>query len=69
MAAYKIAKCRRNAYYLGVMHYRLGRKAKAAEFFREAIGLNALTAAEGDFTEWVRQEATLALRACEEESQ
>lgn len=65
MAAYKIAPCRRNAYYLGVMHYRLGRKAQAARFFQEAINAKPLTPSEGDFTEWVKQEAALALQACE----
>ena len=56
-AAYKVAPCRRNAYYLGVMNYRLGRPEKAAKFFREAIKAKPLTPAEGDFTEWVLAEA------------
>lgn len=67
-AAYKIAPCRRNAYYLGVMHYRLGRKGEAARFFREAIAAQPLTPAEGDFTEWVKNEATLALSACDDDA-
>lgn len=67
MAAYKIAPCRRNAYYLGVMHYRLGRKDQAARFFREAITAKPLTPSEGDFTEWVKREATLALAVCEQQ--
>ena len=66
-AAYKIAPCRRNAYYLGVMHYRLGRKDQAAGFFREAITAKPLTPSEGDFTEWVKHEATLALAVCEQQ--
>lgn len=64
MAAYNIAPCRRNAYYVGVMYYRLGNKAKAAKYFREAISAKPLTPSEGDFTEWVEREATLALDAC-----
>lgn len=66
-AAYKIAKCRRNCYYLGVMHYRLGRPAKAAHFFREAIKAKPLTPSEGDFTEWVLTEAKSALKVAEAE--
>ena len=67
--AHRIAPCRRNAYYLGVMHYRLGRPKEAAGFFREAIAAKAFTPAEGDFTEWVLQEAKEALGVCEKEQQ
>jgi tetratricopeptide (TPR) repeat protein len=67
LSAHRIAPCRRNAYYLGVMHYRLGRPSKAADYFREAIQGKAFTPSEGDFSEWVLDEAKKALAICEEQ--
>lgn len=63
--AHGVVASRRNCYYLGVMHYRLGRKEKAAPFFRDAIAAKSNSASEADFGEWVAQEAEKALAACE----
>lgn len=63
-AAHRLVASRRNAYYLGVMHYRLGRPEKAAERFREAIKAKCASASEQDFGDWMVAEAKLALGAC-----
>lgn len=67
-AAHRVVPSRRNAYYLGVMHYRRGRPAAAAPFFREAIKAQSASASEGDFGEWVEKEARAALVVCEREA-
>ena len=64
--AWKVAPhSRRNNYYLGVAHYRLGRPAEAAPYFRKAIACKPNSATEADFGEWVLARAKEALAKCE----
>ena len=67
-AAHRIVPSRRNTYYLGVMHYRLGRPEVAARFFRDAIKASCASASEQDFGNWMLAEAKLALKSCEQSS-
>ena len=64
-AAYKIARSRRNSYYLGVMHYRLGNPAAAISFFSEAVRAAPASASEADFGDWVKAEAQKAVDECQ----
>ena len=64
--AHKVAPhSRRNNYYLGVAHYRLGRPAEAAPYFRKAIACKPNSVTEADFGEWVLARAKEALAKCE----
>lgn len=64
-AAHRIVPSRRNCYYLGVLHYRLGDCRAAAPYFRAAKTAPCNSASERDFGEFLRREATEALHACE----
>jgi len=66
-AAHRIVPSRRNCYYLGVLHYRLGDYRTAAPYFRAATKAPCNSASERDFGEFMRTASVEALRACEAE--
>ena len=63
-AAHKLKPSRRNAYYMGVLNYRLGRKEQAADFFRQSLKARCASASEADFGDFVLKEAKRALAKC-----
>ena len=63
--AHKQIASRRNAYYMGVMHYRLGRPERAMPYFREAIRARCASPSEADFGDWMLAEAKSALAVCQ----
>ena len=67
-AAHRCAlSSRRNCYYLGVLHYRLGDYRAAAPYFRAATKAPCNSPSERDFGEFMRTSSIEALQACEAE--
>ena len=62
--AHRIVPSRRNSYYMGVLHYRLGRPAEAERYFRQALSAKCASASEADFGGFMLRESKAALDAC-----
>jgi hypothetical protein len=62
--AHRIVPSRRNSYYMGVLHYRLGRPVEAERYFRQALSAKCASASEADFGGFMLREAKAALDAC-----
>jgi len=68
-AAHRVVPSRRNCYYLGVLHYRLGEFRAAAPYFRAATTAPCNSPSERDFGDFMHASSVEALRACEAKGQ